>query len=767
MNRLYLLVLLLLCACHADLDAQAVSNCPDCPKYDAFMELGKRFYAEGELGSALTEFQAAQVAARFCNCTTQEPADSITVVFDMIQKQRDDALDAKDRAEKARALAEVERRKAVAAQLLADSLYDVARQEKDKSKKALEKATTILSYIPFFYDKVAWGYNKETDKYCLIDTAGTQKTAFIYDIAGVFNDKDSLCITSTNGKKILLDIDGKVRSEGDGYDQIKFIKPGRYKADQGFLIKLYTESDFTYFDYVEETIPGIAKVGRDNNWNFINDANKILLENDVDAIGEFNENRIVVKNANGWYYLDTNLQIVKNKYFSLATDFAGEKATVIIYGLLKTIDLDLDTAAYQYPGLLNLGDVDRPSKPANQDAFFAENNGLYVQGINKNKFRDENRWKRFETKNKVVVYPFQQLLNYVGFLPEIRNKGIFDYYTQSAGRLFQENIRTVLRDTSVGIPDGDIGRKTFTALKNVNFSVWDSLTQTQTTEYDSWRKVLESIQQYYLTNPSPALKALNTLSTPSDTRRVGDWCFDTTEVQLIGIRRNEDKSVKDRGNDDLFILLINGMVFKFWGSTDPNPAQASRADIPFLSEGQHAYKVGWTQIGDIDKIGFGLIPASNGVFVFRDGGATKKKSNGALDASDIQRGLDADPNPSITVSWTGNGALNFSAGSQVIAGASYINQYGQVVDCSDFAARDYEDLTIINQTKAAYNVFMDLILTYGKDGLNTNVYYTLLNEDVFNKVEYPFDSKPADIYKKLIGKERAGTWIGNLFRRSK
>jgi hypothetical protein len=166
--------------------------------------------------------------------------------------------------------------------------------------------------------------------------------------------------------------------------------------------------------------------------------------------------------------------------------------------------------------------------------------------------------------------------------------------------------------------------------------------------------------------------------------------------------------------------LINGQVFKFWGSTDPSQALSDRKDEAFLVEGQHMYRFGWHKIFNESKIYRALKPYRHGVLVYRD-----RDDNNALTESDLNSGLDPEANYSINIHWSGVGSTNFSAGCQVIAGRSYINPRDQVIDCSSFAAASYG---AAKKTKGAYNVLTDLILCYARPETNY-LYYTLGRED--------------------------------------
>ena len=84
------------------------------------------------------------------------------------------------------------------------------------------------------------------------------------------------------------------------------------------------------------------------------------------------------------------------------------------------------------------------------------------------------------------------------------------------------------------------------------------------------------------------LRLVDAFARPTDTRKVADWNFDPNAIHLVGIRRNE----KINKFDDLFAVLIKGLVFKFQGSTDPG-ATSNPLGAPFLVQGQHAYHFGW------------------------------------------------------------------------------------------------------------------------------------------------------------------------------
>jgi len=84
----------------------------------------------------------------------------------------------------------------------------------------------------------------------------------------------------------------------------------------------------------------------------------------------------------------------------------------------------------------------------------------------------------------------------------------------------------------------------------------------------------------------------------------------------------------------------------------------------------------------------------------------------------------------------------------VIAGKSYINPTGKVIDCSSFAALNYSQLNSEQRkTKAAYNILADLILCYAPEAVDHLLYTlgrdeSLLRSDVFDAdyLQTTFDS---------------------------
>jgi hypothetical protein len=247
--------------------------------------------------------------------------------------------------------------------------------------------------------------------------------------------------------------------------------------------------------------------------------------------------------------------------------------------------------------------------------------------------------------------------------------------------------------------------------------------------------MLENGKAHYLKESNPIIDTINkkvdelNKKGAIDTYKIQNWKFDPKDTHLIGIRRNEDNKAEKRINDDLFILLINGMVFKFWGSTDPSAHMAGRSDEAFLVEGQHKFRFGWHKVSNDNKLYQGLNPYSRGVLVFRD-----KNNDNRLTEEDVLKGIDNQPNTTINIHGTGvgsDGRETWSAGCQVIAAKSYIDNNGKEWDCSPFLLSSYKkgDQTEekITKTKGAYNIFTDLIVCYRpKSTLEDDyIFYTL------------------------------------------
>jgi len=309
----------------------------------------------------------------------------------------------------------------------------------------------------------------------------------------------------------------------------------------------------------------------------------------------------------------------------------------------------------------------------------------------------------------------QRALTQIGFFPGGAADGICGYRTQSAIRLFQEYVRSVEGHRDC-IPDGLYGPRTQAhLLRWLNSSAqanWSPIAG----EYEAWLGLLDSVKQKYLAEPNGALQKVNAFEGRSDTRKVADWDFTGPgNIHLIGVRRNEVEGKFD----DIFVLLMKGMVFKFQGSTEPGAS--SHADgPPHLVQGQHDYHFGWHQ-----RTYLALRPLSTGVLVVRAG------ADRQLDDTDWARGLS--PNATINIHWGGRGMTrdvgSWSEGCQVINGTVYVNPANQLISCADYAAvRSSEPKTERSKTRGAYNVLVDLVTALSGDMPSNQVKYTLLTE---------------------------------------
>lgn len=323
------------------------------------------------------------------------------------------------------------------------------------------------------------------------------------------------------------------------------------------------------------------------------------------------------------------------------------------------------------------------------------------------------------------VIEVQRALKALGFFPGGREDGICGYRTHSAIRLFQEYVRSIEKLNCT--PDGQFGPISETHLRrwvdNRLQPYWaPTVTQWRAgtlaaSEYTEWLALLEQVKARYLATPTRMLQLVNAFGR-SDTRHVADWDFTSVGTpQLIGIRRQQASGKFD----DIFVMLLKGLVFKFQGSTEPGASDDPRG-TPFLVQGQHDYHFGWHK-----RTYLALRPRGAGVLVVRS------KSDRQLDEGDLANGVDV--NATINVHWGGMGqsrdVKSWSEGCQVINGAKYINARGDLVDCSAFAAVTPSDATnaALHKTRGAYSVLLDLVTALASDLTGSEVRYMLLVED--------------------------------------
>ncbi len=385
--------------------------------------------------------------------------------------------------------------------------------------------------------------------------------------------------------------------------------------------------------------------------------------------------------------------------------------------------------------MISLGTYDSDVQPSALDEYIEYAKKLTGVENWENKLRGEKdgEWEEFRplSGSEMTVAEAQRFLKDAGIFPSGKIDGICGYRTLSAIRLFQEYVRTVEGDAGIGFPDGVMGPKTIARAnrwkaKNQK-AAWTGVSAADPSpEYAKWMRLLRKVKEKYIAAPNEMLRKVNEIAGPSDTVKVSDWDFDTNKIHLIGIRRNETGvETGERKFDDAFVLLIRGVAFKFFGSTDPG-ATESPEGFPFLAQGQHLYRFGWHKLSDLDRVYHALKPLSRGVLVARS-------KDMALDAADLAGGLK--PNNTINVHWGGEGLRGvgrWSVGCQVIAGKGYINHNDEDVNCSEYAAPTYDQLGVKNekgvyQTKGAYNVLTDLVMALsGADQDDNVVRYTLI-----------------------------------------
>jgi hypothetical protein len=330
-----------------------------------------------------------------------------------------------------------------------------------------------------------------------------------------------------------------------------------------------------------------------------------------------------------------------------------------------------------------------------------------------------------DPQKPMSVAAIQRGLTAAGFFPGGKADGICGYRTRSAMRLFQEYVRAVEKRPSV--PDGLFGPSSQEHLRRwldgglttewaPTIESWKAGTLGDT-EYTQWLSLLTRVKDKYAAAPNRMLQMVNAFTPVTDTRRVADWDSNPAGIHLVGIRRNEVTNKFD----DIFVLLIKGLVFKFQGSTEPG-ASTHPSGLPFLVQGQHDYRFGWHK-----KQYLALRPLhlDRGVLVVRS------RNDARVDDADLDKGLEA--NASINVHWGGKGmkfeVKTWSEGCQVINGTAYMDPKNELIDCSSFAATNNSEVAgNPSKTRGAYNVLVDLVTALGSDLSSDSVRYTLLVE---------------------------------------
>ena len=256
----------------------------------------------------------------------------------------------------------------------------------------------------------------------------------------------------------------------------------------------------------------------------------------------------------------------------------------------------------------------------------------------------------------------------------------------------------------------------------------DSISKVSTSlEYKTWLGRLTNLKAKLIEKPDLKLTKVLEYANPSDTRKLDEWDFNSQDVQIIAIRRNPLlPRIFDQTRDEaLFILLVNGRVFKFLGTTGPFFTDAGHGknkkdaiNAAFLANGQHKYRM-----GNVDNYR-ALLPLNNGVLLFRD-----YNEDNLLTDDDVARGLDPEPNDDVFIQWYGTGKANFYTGAQLVIGQNYINPSGRIINCAPFTANSKQGKDELEISKGAYGIFVDLIWAQSE---NRTVYYTLLDETYFD-----------------------------------
>lgn len=348
------------------------------------------------------------------------------------------------------------------------------------------------------------------------------------------------------------------------------------------------------------------------------------------------------------------------------------------------------------------------------------------------------------------VRDLQALLKEAGFFPGGRDDGIFGYRTLSAVRLFQEYVRSVEGQPAM-VPDGDVGPKTQAELQRwrdggLKPQAWMAAIDgwkagTPPADYTAWLDLLRAAKARALAEPQAVHQLINGFAKPTDTRKVADWNYDDPQqIHLVGISRQTAAGM----SDDVFVLLIKGLVFMFQGSTEPG-ATKNPGGPPYLVPGQHDYRFGWHGSKYL-----ALRPKGPGVLVVR-----QPTFDGPL--ATRWTGRPPETVADINIHWGGRGLKGkvggWSEGCQVIGGSLYLAPGGTLVDCQGYCAVGSNDPGVVQgKTRGAYNVLVDLVTALGSDLPGNGVKYTLL-------LESDLGLAPAVAQQLLAAQARVGQFL--------
>ena len=312
----------------------------------------------------------------------------------------------------------------------------------------------------------------------------------------------------------------------------------------------------------------------------------------------------------------------------------------------------------------------------------------------------------------VTVKHVQAALKALGFFPGGETDGICGYRTRAAMRLYQEYVRTMDGFGDV-VPDGVYGPTTHKHLvRRLQLGQTPNWRQAPQ-DHDRWIDLLSAAKQHHIASPDRFDILVDAFTGETDTRKLNDWVTTSDNaIHLIGVRREEFHN----RYDDVFILLIKGLVFMFQGTTQTTIENRNEpGGMAFMASGQHDYQFAWHK-----RTYLALRPASfergKGVLVARAG------NDGVLsDAELAAHGLTS--NYTINIHYGGVGGellINtggWTLGCQVINGGMYINPNGELI-ANASTIRPY----------GAYSLLADLVTALSGDMSTTTVTYTLLPE---------------------------------------
>ena len=401
--------------------------------------------------------------------------------------------------------------------------------------------------------------------------------------------------------------------------------------------------------------------------------------------------------------------------------------------------------------MISLGVHDRDLKPGALEAFLETVEKLSGDSREKPLRGDKGpvALEPLAEREAMTVSEVQTALRELGFLTD-RVDGICGYRTQAGIRLFQEYIRSI--EGKKCTPDGIAGPRTEAHLRRWSdagskanwmplLEAWnDGSLAGRTCEFNDWLALLEGVKAHYRAKPTALLRHVNAYQKETDTRRVEDWDFSPLDLHLVGIRYGERDA--NRKFDDIMVLLVKGMVFKFQGSTDPGSTKNPKG-APFLVQGQHDFRFGAHR-----NQYHALRPLHHGVLVVRS------KGDLVLDAEDLEGELER--NGTINIHWAGKGVgrpvNRWSEGCQVITGSGYENHENRLVSCSSYVAVNNTEVSTRgkSKTRGAYNVMADLLVALSADMRNPGrVEYTLLHES-----DLALDARIASLVSKTRSEAR-------------